>query len=101
MDRSRTERTAGLIALPRPRSVRASRGAQPRVEDVLERGREGDERELEQRDREDRAEDVPERVAEEDRALAVREVQHDAPVLTRQRHEPEEDDAGLRVDGLR
>src|SRR3989442_4960061 len=79
MERPLTERTGTLL-----------RPAKLRVEDVLERRRERDERELEERDRQDWAEDVPDAVAVEERALALSEVQHDPPVRSGDWHEPEE-----------
>src|SRR5437867_8030999 len=91
MDRLRTERTGTALW---------SGPAQTRVEDVLERGRERDERQLHQGDREDRAKDVPDAVTEEQRALPLCEVQHDAPIRSGDWHQTEEDDEDLCVHRL-
>src|ERR1700716_2578526 len=95
MARSRTESSAGELIVAW--SLSASARPEARVEHVLETRRERDQRQLEERDREDRAEDVPESVGEIDRALAQRKLQHHAPVRAGQRDKPEHDQPDLGV----
>src|SRR5213593_4567969 len=102
IERSRTERTLSGATLGTGCGCGTlTRAAQARVEDVLERRREPDERQLEERDREDRAEDVPEAVAEKERAPDVREVQHEAPVTSGEREQAEKRESGDAVDRRR
>src|SRR5262245_36815445 len=103
-DRSRTDRTTAdgrdssarvaerVALLPRPALTPPPQSG---IEDLFQRAGHGYERELHDREREDRAEDVEQTVAEEDRTAHPGQLDHHRPVVAGQRHKAEEDQPDL------
>src|SRR5579872_3151727 len=90
IDRSRTESTASENT--------ASGASQTRIEDVLERARHGHDRQLQDADRQHGSQDIQQTLLEEDGAAYPGQVEHDPPIVARQRGEPEQVQADLGID---
>src|SRR5262249_13306148 len=74
-------------------------GSQARIEDLNQATLERDQRQLKKRERQNRRHNIPETIPGEDRATCKGELEHNAPVRARQRHNTKEHQRGLESHG--